>query len=459
MLMLKPVSIKSAVPVILCTLSSMTAVKIGDIQIVEVGMILILMASLAMAGNTKLILALSPNTRVLGQYLLLFIGLAFLLALVSLRQDFFIPGEVSFLKQPFWVSMARIVQLLLIGVAFLIVTDRVSQDAKLLDVVVRTYIWVGTLSCLYAVGCYILVAFLKIDVWGIGGDYDTFGGAYITNPAEGTVRARAFSIEGGSFGLYLAGVIMLTIVHKQLYAKQDWRLYRFALPIQIWGLYLSASKAGVFVLVVLAAIYFLIDKITLKRILVGSVVGSLLILILMNSFVYDQLVGYVSDYENFEEVVLRRADDPNLVLGRVVGIFIVPRMIEANPIFGIGIGNYALVRNDPRYLQGLPTVTDWDISGLGLLGYVAELGIPLTLLLLYITLYAFLYARRSNANTLVVLLGCNQFIIHLLGAQITFLYPWLISAITMGYVAAARRTNDLPPSIPITSVSTQSAKT
>ena len=65
-------------------------------------------------------------------------------------------------------------------------------------------------------------------------------------------------------------------------------------------------------------------------------------------------------------------------------IYLVPRMIIMNPIFGIGIGNYSLVRNDPKYLKGLPVYYQWDQHSLGLIGYLPEFGIPLFLLFIYL---------------------------------------------------------------------------
>ena len=48
--------------------------------------------------------------------------------------------------------------------------------------------------------------------------------------------------------------------------------------------------------------------------------------------------------------------------GRLGGAVLVPRMIADHPWTGIGLGNYPLMRNDPHYLQGLPTNDAWDLQ-------------------------------------------------------------------------------------------------
>jgi len=105
-----------------------------------------------------------------------------------------------------------------------------------------------------------------------------------------------------------------------------------------------------------------------------------------------------------------------------------------NPIFGIGIGNYSLVRNDPKYLKGLPVYYKWDQHSLGLIGYLPEFGIPLFLLFIYLLFKPVYWSLKIKPRGLIFVLASTQLVIHIVGAQITFLYPWLVSAICMGYI-------------------------
>jgi len=112
---------------------------------------------------------------------------------------------------------------------------------------------------------------------------------------------------------------------------------------------------------------------------------------------------------------------------------LVPRMIAEHPFGGIGFGNYSLQRNNPNYLQGLPTTSGWDLPGLGLAGYVAELGVPLVLFLIWLIWYPVKVIRFHKVSILVVLTASYQFFAHLVGVQITFVYPWLLTALALGY--------------------------
>jgi hypothetical protein len=140
------------------------------------------------------------------------------------------------------------------------------------------------------------------------------------------------------------------------------------------------------------------------------------------------LVGYLTSYQNIEEQIsVRGSSDYNLVIGRVSALRIVPRMIASHPVTGIGFGNYPLMRNDPLYLGGLPTVTEVeDLPGLGIPGYAAELGIPATLWLLVLLFVPYRVSRGKA--TILVIAALFQPLAHILAVQLTFFYPWFVSA-------------------------------
>jgi hypothetical protein len=150
------------------------------------------------------------------------------------------------------------------------------------------------------------------------------------------------------------------------------------------------------------------------------------------------MIALAKNYQTLFKLIVIENTIPinsfNLSGGRASGLLLVPAMISVNPLFGVGLGNYSLVRNDPKYLQRLPSVDFWDLSGLGLLGYVAEMGIPLFLLFFYILFKPFIWIYRMGGRGILLILAATQLVLHLFGAQITFLYPWLVSAICMGYI-------------------------
>ena len=116
--------------------------------------------------------------------------------------------------------------------------------------------------------------------------------------------------------------------------------------------------------------------------------------------------------------------------GRLGGAVLVPRMIAAHPWTGIGMGNYPLVRNDPQYLQGLPSNDSWALPGIGLLAYAAELGMPLFFYLMLLLCLPTWMLRRTPS--LVLILAAYQPLAHFFGIHLNFYYPWLCTAFALG---------------------------
>ena len=105
-------------------------------------------------------------------------------------------------------------------------------------------------------------------------------------------------------------------------------------------------------------------------------------------------------------------------------------MIEAHPITGIGLGNFSLLRNAPEYLQGLPTKDTWELPGIGLVAYVAELGIPLFVYLM-VLLCMPAWMCRFRASKFAFVLAAYQPLAHVFGVQLNFYYPWLCAAFAL----------------------------
>lgn len=338
------------------------------------------------------------------------------LSLFALRLPMYPPFDLPLLKRPLIISIVRLIQLLIsVGAMIILATSFVKQLDRI-RLFARIYIYSGLISA-----CYAIISWAALHAgFDIG-----IEGAY------GNVlpRARGFFVEGGPFGVYLMSVIMVVLF--RTFVMHD--SYRLTAGIQISilliAIFAAASKAAIFLSFFLLMHYMIMSK--------KFGLPSLILIILIIPFVmlgaHTRLAGYVQDYSNFAELAIERSEDSNLVMGRVMAAHLVPRMIAEHPFGGIGFGNYSLQRNNPNYLQGLPTTSGWDLPGLGLAGYVAELGVPLVLFLIWLIWYPVKVIRFHKVSILVVLTASYQFFAHLVGVQITFVYPWLLTALALGY--------------------------
>jgi O-antigen ligase len=194
------------------------------------------------------------------------------------------------------------------------------------------------------------------------------------------------------------------------------------------ALLLSGSKAGLLAAAGLAALGVVISGSRRQKL---TLLASAVLFLGLLAIFQRQLVTYWLLYQDIDEAALFHPDDPNFVMGRVTGALIVPRMIAAHPLSGIGLGNYSLMRNDPEYLQGLPAVDDWDLTGMGLVGAMAELGIPLALCLFATLLRPLRMARKRKAASVIALAAAFQPLSFLLGVNLNFFYPWLVTALAL----------------------------
>ena len=206
------------------------------------------------------------------------------------------------------------------------------------------------------------------------------------------------------------------------------------LLVQTVSLVLSASKAGIVAAVSLLVIVVFIGKLSLKERILYIALTVISIGAFISSPLNEQIKDYVSLMQNVEEASQQRANDSALVMGRVAGSYIVRQMIADRPILGIGIGNYSLVRNNPAYRGALPEVDGWDLTGLGFLGYVAEFGLPLSIVFIVLLGRPVYHAWRKRAPGVLLAIVLFQPIAHGLGAQVTFFYPWILSAVGLAYL-------------------------
>ena len=429
----------SQLPIAVVTLATILAaatdLKYISVQGIEVLLLIVLCGwvILFLARGGKIRLMLQTRSYLYG-YAVLLVGAGLLSLWAWQTTVFYIPMDVdSFLKLPLWISIARLFQLTLVVFGFVFFLNVLVRFPGAIQHCVAVYVWAGVASAIYGIFSIMALLYFNLDI----------GGAYYSD--ENHIRVRSLFIEGGPFGLYLASCILLTFF--QRYTLHDISRLRFGvlLFLQIVGLVLSASKAGIVAAVSVLAIMVFIGKLSLKERILYVALTVIAVCAFITSPLSGQIRDYVSLMQNVEIASQQRANDSALVMGRVAGSYIVRQMIADRPVTGIGVGNYSLVRNNPAYRGALPEVDGWDLTGLGLLGYAAEFGLPLSILFVALLLRPVYYAWRKRAPGILFAIVLFQPIAHALGAQVTFFYPWILSAIGLAYLwLRANTLNGIP---------------
>jgi len=362
-----------------------------------------------------------------------FAAIAFALALCALRYDFYFPGPVSILKYPVIITISRILELFASVAIMLYIAGKLRSDRNKAAFTMRVYFWVGCISAIFSIISYPLNRAGIIDL-------GTYGAAH---------RMRGFYNEGGPYGLYLFSVL---VVGFALY-RHGWIKKRsFLAASSILGIAFLGSKSKA----AFCAVLFLL---IVNGLLAKSVMKRAAIILAMCTFVFAvyQVVDFgalVKNYqrlsEAYEWLSHRHSKDPNFVAGRVAGAFLVPRMVEAHPIAGVGWGNYGLLRDAPEYRGAAAFAPLNDEPGLGVAGMSAELGLPLVFYLVICLLLPFFFLRRIKAPLYIVNLALLQPLVHLFGGQLNLTYPWIVTsfALGLGYSIREKHTEALDTCLP-----------
>jgi hypothetical protein len=404
----------------------MPALKVGDVQMLEILQALMLVFAALLFVYSGFAIPAAPPWKDYGPLYLLFLGVSLGLAVLSLRLTFYAPPDISFLKQPLILSISRVGELFLEMYFMLAAVDLLRRNPRLLRRALDVY-WMGGAL----VSFLSLVSALILRTTGIS-LYFAYGE---------DLRIRGLFNEAGPYGLFLVSVLLVLLLRGHTFPTGFRWTRRLAFGTIALALFQSASKAGFAALIGIALVVAVVARGGRRRALL--IAGAALLCIVTWLTVGQQLLNYANDYSAFEDVLYERTDDPSLIMGRIAGAIIVPRMIEEHPVAGIGIGNYSLMRNDPQYLQGLPAVTEWDLPGLGLAGSSAELGIPLTVFLLAVLFKPLWQARRAGSHAAVLLAASFQPIATLAGVNLNFFYPWLITGLALASIPA-REPSRLP---------------
>ncbi|HEX3968248.1 MAG TPA: O-antigen ligase family protein [Edaphobacter sp.] len=429
---------------LLAILPTFTNLKIGSFQSEDFVLLLLLGFCTAKFLCSGFSFRIASELRRLFKSYGLLLLLLFFLSILSVRLTFYPLIEASFLKQPVIFSVSKLLQLVATVCGFFWLTNVFIAKKKFFMQALNAYWLTGVAVCFYAIVCYITVAITRSS------SQTAIVGAY-SSGGIGGARARGFFNEGGPFGIYVVSIFLVGLLRRHVMGR---RLGTINIGLLCLAFILSASKAGFFA----AALLFLFSIIyaaTFRKKVSYLILSVALLWGIAASLNFgDQLYGYLYSFQNIEEQVAARGTDMNLVAGRVSALYIVPQMILAHPVTGIGLGNYPLMRNDPHYLGILPAIPEVeDVGGIGIPGIAAEIGIPATLWLLTL-LFTPYWVCRKSASILAVA-AVFQPLAHTFAVQLTFFYPWFVSACALAAltygptVIHSRRRNRSSPVRPL----------
>lgn len=329
-------------------------------------------------------------------FLLYFLFLLMTTFLIDLHTTFYIPNSnLSIVKKPYMITIARVLELISCISISLIVYLYLKKNKEKYKYIIDTFFYINMLFAFFFIFMYIL------DVYGL------FENTFIYN----TNRLKGLFVEGGPFGLYYAFLIVISfILHSKL-------LYRI---IYLSIILLAQSKAGFAYLLLFFLFYYFLFKIKSVKF---KIIGLFLAFILGISAVFYIGTNYIHDIENIDTKLVTNASSNSLVMGRIAAVFIGPNMLKDKYFFGVGLGNYSLVRNNPLYLGLFPPTEYWDLTGLGIFTLLLENGL-IGFLLFNLLLY-YLLKKYGNNRTNKLLLF-SFFLIFYLGVQVYFIYPWIV---------------------------------
>ena len=400
----------------LAMLSAAPVLRIGDVQLLEIVQALSVCAAAAWVAYGGFRIRFPEPWREYGVRYLVLLGLCAGVSALSLRLQFFPPPGISILKQPAAVSVSRLLELSLAMYSALAAAAAFRRNPKLLRMALDLYCGVAAVS-----------AFLSILSWVL-----LEGGGIYTPMVYGfDDRVRGFFNEGGPYGMYLASAAVAALFRRRLFPPAYRGVIAWFLALDGAALLLSGSKAGLIAAAMLCGSGVLLAGSRKQKMALLAVAA--LALAATAGLFGSKFLNYWLLYQNFDEAAAYHPDDPNYVMGRVAGALIVPRMTAAHPAGGVGLGNYSLTRNDPEYLQGLPPTDEWDLTGMGLAGAAAELGVPLAVYLFWLLLRPVRRARAVRAPVAVGLAAAFQPVAFLLGVNLNFFYPWLVTAFALSW--------------------------
>ncbi|MGJ8743438.1 hypothetical protein [Polaribacter sp.] len=348
-------------------------------------------------------------------YLLILFTLWLVISLaINPFRDFYLLTNVSVLKKPYLISIGRYLELIscinLATLVYLFLKNKTKQQVQIFIKYIFNF-------CLFFTIINTLIfALLKFNfILESNLLYYDHG-----------IRLKGWYVEGGPYGLMVSFTFILTFFYKSKYHL----LNRFFLIFVIF--FLARSKAGIvliltwYVLMYYKIAYNKLRELNFIIIIIGGFLISLVIIKLGD--------GYIKDIVNVKREMKERPQDVNLVMGRIAGLFIFPNMVSHNPILGIGLGNYPIIRNNPEFLKFIPKSPPGktDAHGFGgLIQLLVDGG--LVFLILFLLIVYKLYQKlkkKENGDEKYLQIFLFFFVF---GVQIYFLYPWVLIGISIYY--------------------------
>jgi hypothetical protein len=378
-------------------------IKFGFIKVSELIMLLL----------TPFLLKKSINKFIF--YFLIFFTLEAVLGLIiTSTQEFDILGASRF-KAPYVITIGRYFELvsclILCIITFRLFQKQQTNSRMIIDYLVN---WNIIITIIFAV-IYVLVFSRILPLQSSIVVYENN-------------RLRGFYNEGGPYGLMLSFIFMLTFFQPKNSIRILKQIFLFVIIA-----FCARSKAGVLLIVVWIAMLnfeYLKQKfkILVLPIIVVFLIGFYYLFINISSM-------YITELNRVKQSVVERPTDINLILGRVSGTYIVPDMVKENPFFGIGLGNYPLLRNNAEYRSFFPKppkdVLNIDAHGFGgLVDIIVEMGI--IGFILFVSIIYQLYKELKSLNKGYILLT-GFLLLFCFGVQIYFLYPWAFLGIILAY--------------------------
>lgn len=333
-------------------------------------------------------------------YLLFFFSFIFFITIIIsyYSNDYF--DDFGGLKSKYYISIARFVELLLCCSVTSIIYGFYNKSGLSFEFVVNEFIRKNVIFC------FVILTLYFLD-FVIGTQIVSYGESY---------RLRGFYVEGGPLGLYLSTLFLLSL----FFCKKRKLAFLFFIMVIF-----CQSKAGYVMLALSLSLYLVLRTKKLNGFIEPRnkirffFFFSFCLLFTLN-VIYVFANNYINDISNISSIVDERVDDKSLVMGRIAGSFIGYEIIKENPIFGVGLGNYSLVRNNKHYRQFFPSVDDWDLTGLGgVYNLLIENGF-FGVFVFFV--WFFYFFKLKGSGFLFAVLFVLPF---LLGAQLYMIYPWV----------------------------------
>lgn len=393
------------------TLASTIVLKFAGIQYLEYIYFLLLAVLFTRLLRAQLSLRTDPPIFRLAFCWIVFCLLAMLTALYSTTRPFYV-FERSLLKQPVWVAISRLGEVFANVGGMIYLAHLFRRDRRKLLFTMRVYFYTGVASALYSILCMFSFRVLH---------------HLLPNSSD---RANGFYNEGGPYGLYLLSVLAVGLFLRPLVPKKG--LFYAGYFASLIALSLTGSKASYLGIIMIFALLALLAATMKQRLISVGAFVLIVAIVVSQTNLQAGLEVYAKGTKAYELLSNFDPHNANIVVGRVAGLYLAPKMVQLHPWFGVGFAHYGLVRDSPAY-RGLSVFVDInDVPGLGMLQYLAELGFPITIFLTVLLCTPFVLLRRTTHLRRATALGLIQPVVHLLGAQLNLTYPWVVSAFAIG---------------------------